>query len=180
MMPDGETTKPFGRPHTLTTELGIEICALISEGYALATICKREDMPSSGSVIRWLADDRFMDFQAAYARAREAQMELMAEEILQIADDGRNDTQTDDEGNEIVNYDNVQRAKLRVDSRKWLMSKLAWKRYGDKQQVEHSGEITLGLSDRLESARRRAVGRVVDVTPELKKLGNDAESDKDE
>lgn len=59
-------------------------------------------------------------------------MDRMAEEILQIADDGRNDTYEDADGHERTDSDVIQRSRLRVDTRKWLMSKLAPKKYGDK------------------------------------------------
>lgn len=75
-------------------------------------------------------------------------MDLMAEEILDIADDGTNDwmEKKDDEDNCIgwrENGEAVQRSKLRVDTRKWLMSKLAPKKYGEKQEIKHSGSIGL-------------------------------------
>lgn len=70
-------------------------------------------------------------------RAREAQADLLAEQILQIADDGTNDTQTDDEGRVRVDQDVIARSRLRVDARKWLASKMAPKKYGDK--IEHTG-----------------------------------------
>ena len=72
-----------------------------------------------------------------YARAREAQADKMAEDILQIADDGANDTYKDDKGNIMTDHDVVARSRLRVDARKWLASKMAPKKYGDK--VELSG-----------------------------------------
>jgi hypothetical protein len=58
-------------------------------------------------------------------RAREAQVEHWADEILEISDDGRNDSYKDANENERVNNDHISRSRLRVDTRKWLMSKLA-------------------------------------------------------
>jgi hypothetical protein len=63
----------------------------------------------------------------------------MADEIIEISNDGSNDTYTDDDGREHVNQDVIARSRLRVDSRKWLASKLAPKRYGDKVEQIHSG-----------------------------------------
>lgn len=57
-----------------------------------------------------------------YARAKLAGLERMADEILEISD-----AREDDEA--------VQRARLRVDSRKWLLSKLAPRKYGEKLNV---------------------------------------------
>ena len=79
---------------------------------------------------------------AQYARAREACAHSIAEEILEIADNGKNDWM-EQNGREdvgwVLNGEHVQRSKLRVDARKWLLSKIAPKSYGDKQAIEHSG-----------------------------------------
>lgn len=96
-------------------------------------------MPDVSTVIRWLADDERAEFCAQYARAREDRADLLAEEILQIADDGRNDTQVDEDGNVFVDHDVIARSRLRVDARKWLASKMAPKKYGDKLQTELTG-----------------------------------------
>ncbi len=66
-------------------------------------------------------------------------MEALAEEILEIADDGSNDTYETEDGHEKVNTDVINRSRLRVDTRKWLMSKLAPKKYGDKVEQFISG-----------------------------------------
>jgi hypothetical protein len=64
------------------------------------------------------------------------QMELMAAEIIELSDD-----KSDDVTGELKmpNGVAVQRSRLMVDTRKWLMSKLAAKKYGDKVQTEISG-----------------------------------------
>jgi hypothetical protein len=83
-------------------------------------------------------------FGQQYARAREAQAEYLVDEIVEIADDGTNDYMAirDSEG-EIAgwreNGEYIQRSRLRVDARKWAASKLAPKKYGDKQVHEHGG-----------------------------------------
>lgn len=98
-------------------------------------------MPDKATVFRWLADRP--DFRDQYARARDEQADFYAEEILQISDDGRNDYYVTEDGTEIVNHDHIARSRLRVDSRKWLASKLAPKKYGDKVDVEHSGGLKI-------------------------------------
>ena len=116
------------------------------QGESLRAICASEGMPDKTTVLDWLAKEK--DFSTQYAHAKEVQMDLMAEEILDIADDGTNDwmEKKDDEDNCIgwrENGEAVQRSKLRVDTRKWLMSKLAPKKYGEKQEIKHSGSIGL-------------------------------------
>ena len=98
-------------------------------------------MPASSTVFKWLGEQKA--FSEQYARAREAQMEVMAQEIVDIADDSSEDAQTDDNGNVRQNSEFVQRSKLRVDTRKWLMSKLAPKKYGEKVDLNHSGEVAI-------------------------------------
>ncbi len=64
----------------------------------------------------------------------------MADELLDIADDGTNDWGIDSKGNEKPNIDHIKRSALRVDARKWYLAKLAPKRYGEKVNHEVSGK----------------------------------------
>ena len=73
-----------------------------------------------------------------YTRAMEARAEGMADEMLDIADFGVNDTYEKD-GIELTNHDVIARSRLRVDTRRWLLGKLAPKKYGDKVTQEHTG-----------------------------------------
>jgi hypothetical protein len=126
----------MGRPSEFTQEKADAICLRLIEGESLRSICKDEGMPGASTVFQWLAARP--EFAEQYARAREAQADHLAEEILSIADDGTNDTYQTDNG-EAVNHEVVQRSKLRVDARKWLAAKMAPKKYGDKITQEHTG-----------------------------------------
>jgi hypothetical protein len=143
-----------GRPSIFTEELGQQICAEIMLGKSLRTICEEEAMPCMSSVCNWLARDK--EFMEHYAHAREVQAALMADELLDIADDGRNDWMTVKRGKEeieVVNREAVMRSQLRVDTRKWIASKLLPKKYGDKLALEHG--ISDGLAEKLAEAQRR-------------------------
>ena len=128
------STSKIGRPSTYSTEIAVKICERIASGESLARITLDEDMPGQRTVYTWLATRP--DFQQQYARAREAQMDAMAQEITEIADDARNDymerVTADGEVERVLDAENIQRSKLRIDTRKWIMSKLAPKKYGDK------------------------------------------------
>ena len=124
---------PAGRPSTYNQETAAEICQRIAEGETLRKICASEGMPVMSTIFAWLAEHE--EFSKQYAKAREVQQEQMAEEILEISDDGRNDTYTDENGNERTNSEVVARSRLRVDARKWLLSKMAPKKYGDRLDV---------------------------------------------
>ena len=114
------------------------ICDRLSGGESLTSICKEDGMPAKVTVFKWIRTEP--DFANQYAHAREAQAEHYLDEIIQIADDSVLDTEINPEsGNEVTNHDVIQRAKLRVDTRKWAMSKLAPKKYGDRIQNEHTG-----------------------------------------
>src|SRR3546814_4173198 len=80
----------------------------------------------------WSSDVCSSDLQQ-YARARDNQADTLADEILDIADDGSNDYVGEDEK---YNGDAVARSRLRVDARKWLAGKLAPKKYGEK--IDHT------------------------------------------
>lgn len=116
----------MGRPTIFSEELADALCERIASGESLRAICAGDDMPGDTTVFRWLSQDSI--FREQYARAKAAAMDKMAEDILHIAD-----------GTEGEAGDDVQRAKLRVDTRKWLMSKLAPKKYGDRIAQEVSG-----------------------------------------
>lgn len=125
-----------GRPSDYSEELGTVICHRLIQGESLREICRAEDMPALSTVCLWLS--KFEPFSEQYARAKEIQMEHKLEEIFEIADNSAGDITVTD-GKAIVNHENIQRARLRVDTRKWAMSKLAPKKYGDRLVAEHSG-----------------------------------------
>lgn len=131
----------MGRPTLYSAELALEICDLIASGRSLRSISTDEGMPSQTSVFLWLS--KYPDFAKQYARARETQADAMLEEIMQIADDGVNDTYTDDEGNPRTDQDVIARSRLRVDARKWAMSKMAPKKYGDKLELSGNPDSPL-------------------------------------
>lgn len=136
-----KTTKPVGRPSTFTEAVAQRICTELSEGKSLRTICLAENMPDRTTVFDWLAKNG--EFANQYARAREAQADKLAEEIIEIADDGRNDTYMTEEGVEMTDHDVIARSKLRVDARKWYASKLAPRKYGDKMTLGGDSEAPL-------------------------------------
>ena len=76
-----------------------------------------------------------------YARAKELQAEYLLGESVEIADDGTNDwmERQRQDGSVAVDHEHIQRSKLRVDTRKWAMSKMAPKKYGERVAMEHSG-----------------------------------------
>lgn len=115
----------MGMTSSYTVELAEKICKAIADGRPLNRICKEDDWcPSEYTVYKWL--DQYPDFAKNYARARELQQEVFAAEVILIAD-----TETD-----------PQRARNRMDARKWYASKVAPKRWGDRIEVDAKVETT--------------------------------------
>ena len=138
-----ETT---GRPTVYTPEIAKYICEQLAEGRSLRSICDDEGMPNRSTVYDWLDADTH-GFPDQYARARSRQAETMLDEILEIADDTSNDTIITDFGPR-PDAEWISRSKLRVDARKWAMSKLAPKKYGDSKalDVTSGGERITGFA----------------------------------
>lgn len=95
-------------------------------------------MPPESTVRKWALEDRD-GFSAQYATAREIGYQSMADELLDIADDSSGDVQSDEDGNKKFNGEFASRSRLRVDTRKWLLSKALPKVYGEKVVQEHTG-----------------------------------------
>jgi hypothetical protein len=114
----------------------------LAEGESLRSIARTPGFPAE-SVIREWSLDATRPFCAQYARAREAGYQKLADEMLEIADDSSRDLierETRDGGRILtVNHDHIARARLRVDTRKWILSKMLPKIYGDKLQVGGEG-----------------------------------------
>lgn len=119
------------------------VCLEIEKGRALRNVLKDENMPSTSTFYQWLENNT--DKAKQYARATEVRADIIFDDILSIADENTNDTYVNDNGFEVVNNDVIQRSRLRIDARKWVLSKLNPKKYGDKIQTEHSGEITTNV-----------------------------------
>lgn len=132
-----------GRPTVRTPEIVDAILTQIAEGRSLVSILKsRADFPVYSSFMEWVSQDKVL--AERYAKAKEDQADYLAEELLDIADDGSNDwMETNDPENPgwKLNGEHYQRSRLRVDTRKWIASKLKAKKYGDYQRTELSGEV---------------------------------------
>lgn len=129
----------------LTQQILDEVLERLAGGESLRAICREENMPQIQQVMRLRLSDAI--FAEQYARAREMQAEQFYDEILEIVDDGTNDfvQRETAKGKVIVMPDMelVQRSKMRYEARRWAMSKILPKQYGDK--VQHVGDETQPL-----------------------------------
>ena len=141
-MPE-KPTKGKGRPSSYTKEIGAKICALIAEGESLRHIEAHEGMPPKSTIMNWCL--QHSDFLEQYTRAKEMQAEAFNEELIDIADDARNDwieKENQKTGSTFIalNEEAISRARLRIETRKWLMGKMKPKKYGDKVTQEMVGD----------------------------------------
>lgn len=139
-----------GRPSIYNKELADKICERIATSSdGLRVICGELKI-ATFSVLKWLGDKDKKEFSIQYARAREAQADLLADEIIEIADDSSGDEIEIEtpEGVKATKQDHefAARSRLRVDARKWKASKLAPKKYGDKIEQTITGDLNLNVS----------------------------------
>jgi Bacteriophage Sf6, terminase small subunit-like len=111
-------------------EIADELCALLAEGRSLRQITEMPGMPSRRTVTSWLT--RYPEFREKYECAMMLLAEFWVHEMLDIADDSAGDYIIDEHGARVVDHEAINRARLRVDTRKWALSKILPKRYGDR------------------------------------------------
>lgn len=116
-MPDNNQR---GRPSVYTPELADEICRRLAEGESLNKICQTPDFPDESTIRLWALKNH-EGFYPKYAQARELQAQKWADDCITIADTA----------------EKADLARLQVDTRKWIVSKMLPKVYGDK--VTHEG-----------------------------------------
>jgi hypothetical protein len=144
-----------GRPSLYNDELAKKVCALIADGHSLRTIAAMDGLPCKETITNWCLNKP--EFLIQYVRAKEEQAEAFAEELLDIADDARNDWMENNAPGNVgwqANGEHIQRSRLRIDARKWLMGKMKPKKYGDKQHIEV--EDVTSVAEKMKERRNRA------------------------
>lgn len=134
-------TNPVGRPTDYSLELAEQICERVANGQGLVKICKEDAMPHRSTVMRWIFKNK--EFCDMYTHARELQADFYFEEILEISDGSEGDTYEDEKGNIRTDHEVVNRSRLRVDTRKWMVARLAPKKYGDQAAGSEAMQITV-------------------------------------
>lgn len=112
-----------------TEELANRICELLADGHSMRRICQQDGMPDRATVGRWMAD--MPDFAAKCARARIEQAEF------------HHDQMDDIERDVLSGALEPAAANVVLSNKRWRMSKLASKVYGDKLDVGVSGGIKI-------------------------------------
>lgn len=129
----------MGRPSKYSNTLADSICYRLAKGQSLREICRDPEMPECITIRSWLLDGKHGYFSTQYADAREKQADHYFEEILEIADDGSNDwiERNKFEGDTalIADHEHINRSRLRVDARKWILARMSPKKYGEKEST---------------------------------------------
>lgn len=129
-----------GKRGTRTRDAAPDILERVSRGESLRKACEANGLRDSAFLNR-CADDAKLSEQ--YARAKATGLELLAEQLLEISDTPLEGTETTikaDGGVEVKTGDMLGHRKLQIDTRKWLLSKLLPKKYGDKVDLNHAGK----------------------------------------
>lgn len=151
--PNGHGT---GRDTVYNEDLAAEICARLSEGTSLKQVCLAHDMPTERTVLRWLfhPEAEKAGFFQRYDRARKAQAELFADDVVPIAD-----------AVDVESPAGVNAARVQIDARKWAASVFNRSRFGDKPNVAiQNNQTIVAAEDPRELARRLALA-LTDTTP---------------
>lgn len=130
-----------GRPTDYTQDKADTICAELSIGRSLRSVCTDEGMPTIKTVFSWLR--KHPEFLKQYEKAKEESTDAMAEELLYIADTpvmGEIRTTKPDGSVEIKQDEMLGHRRLQIDARKWLMAKMKPKKYGDKIDMTTNGK----------------------------------------
>lgn len=127
-------------PYKWTEEVEAEIFTRIAKGDAVRNICADDWLPSADTFYKRLEADA--SFSERYTRAKGILADRIFEECLDIADSQEGDILEDGK----TNHDVIARAKLRIDTRKWMAGKLRPKVYGDKLELSGNAEAPLTIS----------------------------------
>lgn len=115
-------------------ELAAKICDEIANSdTSLRRICAKAGMPARRTVLDWL--ERHEEFRAKYVRAREAQADVVFDEMGAIEQQTRRRKVASDV------------ARVVLQSMQWRAAKLANKKYGDRLELKHAGTLTLTKTD---------------------------------
>jgi hypothetical protein len=118
----------MGNKSTCIPSVTNAICEWIASGKSLRAYCRQDDNPSLSTVMDWLNDEANEDFRIKYARARETQAEVLADELMEIADEDKGDALK------------LQHDKMKIETRQWIASKLLPKKYGNRIEYEDTSK----------------------------------------
>ncbi len=124
-------TNKRGRPSDFTQDIADIICHRIADGKSLRKVCEEDNaLPSMRAVMRWFAKDEHEKFRQHYARAQDARADVYFEETREISDDVSSEPGA------------VAKARLQVDTRKWICARMNPKKYSDKINIDANVKVS--------------------------------------
>lgn len=130
-----------GPRSSFTAEMAEWILDELADGRTLAEVCRDYGMLGPGTVRHWVKQDP-EDFAARFREARESGYEIMADDITAIADDDSRDRaprrRKDGSTETVVDQQNINRSRLRISARRWILSKALPGTYGDRPDPTES------------------------------------------
>ena len=143
----------IGRPTMYTIDLAAEICdAIATTSKGLKKLCREnKHWPERQVIFRWLI--KYTEFSDMYEKSKALQIQAMIDDVIDIADDTSSDViiRIDKNGDEqeVCNTEYIARSRLRVDTRKWLASKLCPRLYGERKVNEVVSDDAKSLVERI-------------------------------
>jgi hypothetical protein len=119
-----------GRPTKYSEEIANQICSIISTSHKSLLTISKEVGVSVPTILKWMNDNK--EFLNQYTRAKEEQADFLVEQMIDISE------HTEEDHTPFTGANVIQRDRLRVETRKWIASKLKPKKYGDKLDIEHT------------------------------------------
>ena len=114
------------------------IISEIENGASLRSVLRKDNMPDSRTFYKWIDEEKEKFVQ--YERSIEQRANVIFDEMFEIADKQGEDVTTDKDGNKVINPNIVQRNRLQIDVRKWALSKMMPKKFGDKMDHTTGGD----------------------------------------
>ena len=157
---DKRISRRTGKATYYSELLADRILERVAAGEDLRKICREDTFPPAHIVLSWFLYPDEIErpgFAAKFEKATTIGLHLMATEIVSIADDSGKDKvvkYVNGKKVEVVDTEHITRDRLRIDTRKFILSRKLRKEFGDEVKVQHSG--TIDLAARLASARGRA------------------------
>lgn len=137
-----------GRPSDYTEEQANSICVWIAEGRSLRSWCRANNREMH-TVYKWLSDNK--DFMQRYARAHDDRADSLADELVDIADESQFGT-----------LEQIQAARLRIETRKWIAAKLKPRKWGEAPPAEQRSNVVFNIGI---SRVPHTVGHTIDAKP---------------
>ena len=127
--------KPNGRPTIFTEILAAKICQRIADGESIRAVCSDPNMPSTTAIFRWIASGKYDGFRQLYEASMQIRLETLGDGLIELAD-----APIERNAAGMVDSGAVQMRRLQIETRRWILSKLLPRKYGDRMGLDHQGE----------------------------------------